>query len=55
MREGRVKVRRRVVTLLVIPSDRLENMVRANPRLAIALIRQLARMAGGDDSGASAR
>jgi CRP-like cAMP-binding protein len=38
--------------LLVIPSDRLESLVGANPRLAIALIRQLARMAGRDDSGA---
>src|SRR5882724_10214026 len=33
------------VTLLVIPAHRLEGMVRANPELAIALIRQLARMA----------
>src|SRR5262245_66402 len=40
-------------TLIAIPADRLENMVTANPRLAIALIRQLARMAAGDveDSG----
>ena len=37
------------VTLLVIPADRLEEMVRANPRLAMALIRQLARMAAGED------
>jgi CRP/FNR family transcriptional regulator len=35
-------------TLLVIPSDRLEHMVTSHPRLAIALIRQLARMAAGD-------
>jgi len=35
------------VTLLVIPSHRLESMVRASPELAIELIRQLARMAGG--------
>lgn len=34
------------VTLLVIPARRLESMVRANPELAIKLIRQLARMAG---------
>lgn len=31
--------------LLVIAADRLEHIVRANPKLAIALIRQLARMA----------
>jgi CRP/FNR family transcriptional regulator len=35
------------VTLLVIQAHRLENMVRANPELAIGLIRQLARMAAG--------
>lgn len=35
------------VTLLVIPAHRLENMVRANPELAIELIRQLARLAAG--------
>ena len=35
------------VTLLVIPAQRLENMVRTNPKLAILLIRQLARMAAG--------
>jgi CRP-like cAMP-binding protein len=33
------------VTLIVIPAQRLESMVRANPDLAIGLIRQLARMA----------
>ena len=33
------------VTLFVIQAHRLESMVRANPELAIALIRQLARMA----------
>jgi CRP/FNR family transcriptional regulator, cyclic AMP receptor protein len=38
------------VTLLVIPADRLEHMVRRHPDLAIAIIRQLARMAAGDDS-----
>jgi CRP-like cAMP-binding protein len=37
-------------TLLVIPADRLEQMVREHPALAIALIRQLARMAATDDS-----
>ncbi|HXJ82077.1 MAG TPA: cyclic nucleotide-binding domain-containing protein [Candidatus Methylomirabilis sp.] len=38
------------VTLLVISADRLESMVRRHPGLAIALIKQLARMAAGDDS-----
>lgn len=38
------------VTLLVIPADRLEQMVREHPALAIALIRQLARMAAADDA-----
>jgi len=38
------------VTLVVIPAQRLENMVRTNPDLAIGLIRQLARMAAGKDS-----
>jgi CRP-like cAMP-binding protein len=36
------------VTLLVIPADRLEEMIRAHPRLAMALIRQLARMVAGE-------
>jgi CRP/FNR family transcriptional regulator, cyclic AMP receptor protein len=43
------------VTVLVIPADRLEDMIRANPRLAIALIRQLARMAAGEDNSAGGR
>jgi CRP-like cAMP-binding protein len=38
------------VTLVVISADRLENMVRANPQLALELIRQLARMAAGKGS-----
>ena len=38
------------VTLLVIPENRLEDLVRDNPDLALALIRQLARMAAGDIS-----
>jgi CRP/FNR family cyclic AMP-dependent transcriptional regulator len=42
------------VTVLVIPADRLEAMVRARPELAIALIRQLARMAADADSTQSA-
>jgi CRP/FNR family transcriptional regulator len=37
------------VTLLVVPAARLEHIVRANPELAIALIRQLARMAARED------
>ena len=37
------------VILLVIPADRLERIVRTNPELAIALIRQLARMAARED------
>jgi CRP-like cAMP-binding protein len=37
------------VTLLVIPEQRLEDMVRTNPQLALALIRQLARMAAGEE------
>jgi len=35
------------VILIPIPANRLENMVLTNPRLAIELIRQLARMAAG--------
>ena len=35
------------VTLLTIAGDKLERMVRASPGLALALIRQLARMAAG--------
>jgi len=37
------------VTLLVVPADRLENLVRTRPNLGIALIRQLARMAAIDE------
>ena len=33
------------VTLLVLPAAQLESMVRPHPTLAIALIRELARMA----------
>jgi CRP/FNR family cyclic AMP-dependent transcriptional regulator len=36
------------VTLIVITEDRLEQMVRTHPELALALIRQLARMAAGE-------
>jgi len=39
------------VIVLVIPRDRLEDMVRAHPDLALALIRQLARMAAGEHLG----
>ena len=41
------------VTLLVIPADRLENIVRTKPNLAIAIIRELARMDAAEDNGAS--
>ena len=34
--------------LLVISEERLEHPVRTNPELALALIRQLARMAAGE-------
>jgi CRP-like cAMP-binding protein len=37
------------VTLLVVPADRLESIVRTQPSLAIAIIRQLARMAAAED------
>ncbi len=36
-------------TLLVVPADRLEYIVRTKPNLAIAIIRQLARMASTED------
>jgi len=43
------------VTLMVIPSNRLEHLVRANPSLALALIRQLAtRMIEAEDRAAGA-
>jgi CRP-like cAMP-binding protein len=34
--------------LVVIPEHKLEDMVRTNPTLALAIIRQLARMAAGE-------
>jgi NTE family protein len=37
------------VTLLVISAEHLEDMVSRNPKLAVALIRQLAQMAAGAD------
>lgn len=40
------------VILLVIHAARLEQIVRTNPELALALIRELARMAAHDDSAA---
>ena len=43
------------VTLLVISADRLEHMVRTHPGLAIALIRQLARMAAGEGTPGEAQ
>jgi CRP/FNR family transcriptional regulator, cyclic AMP receptor protein len=36
------------VTLLVVPAARLEHIVRTKPSLAIAIIRQLARMAAAE-------
>jgi CRP/FNR family transcriptional regulator, cyclic AMP receptor protein len=39
------------VTLLTIAGERLERMILASPGLALALIRQLARMAAGADAG----
>ena len=38
------------VTLLVVPAARLEDLVRAQPDLAIAIIRQLARMATSEEA-----
>jgi CRP-like cAMP-binding protein len=37
------------VTLLVVPANRLEYIVRTKPNFAIAIIRQLARMAATED------
>ena len=43
------------VTLLIIPSNRLEHLVRSNPALAIALIKQLAtRMLEAEDRARAA-
>lgn len=43
------------VTLMVIPSNRLEHLVRSNPSLALALIRQLAtRMLEAEDRAKAA-
>lgn len=36
------------VTLLVVPANRLEHIVRTKPNLALAIIRQLARMAAAE-------
>jgi CRP-like cAMP-binding protein len=36
------------VNLIVLPEARLEEMIRTRPELALALIRQLARMAAGE-------
>jgi len=43
------------VTLLVIPAGRLEQLVRTHPGLAIALIRQLARMVAASDASGAGR
>jgi CRP/FNR family cyclic AMP-dependent transcriptional regulator len=37
------------VTLLVVPADHLEHLVRTKPNLGIAIIRRLARMAATED------
>ncbi len=37
------------LTLLVVPADRLEHLLRTKPNLGIAIIRQLARMAAMED------
>ena len=43
------------VTLLLIPSNRLEHLVRSNPALALALIKQLAaRMLEAEDKARAA-
>ena len=43
------------VTLLLIPSNRLEHLVRSNPALALALIKQLAaRMLEAEDRARTA-
>lgn len=41
------------VTLLVVPADRLEHLVRTKPNLGIAIIRRLARMAATEDDRSS--
>jgi CRP-like cAMP-binding protein len=43
------------VTLLVVPADRLDSIVRTKPNLALALIRQLARMASTEASQEAVR
>ncbi len=41
------------VTLLVVPADHLEHLVRTKLNLGIAIIRQLARMAAAEDDRSS--
>ena len=41
------------VTLMVIPADRLEDLVRSHPALALAIIRELARMIAGEANDAT--
>jgi CRP-like cAMP-binding protein len=43
------------VTLVVVPADRLEHLVRTKPNLAIAIIRRLARMAATEDDRPAGR
>jgi CRP-like cAMP-binding protein len=43
------------VTLVVVPADRLEHLVRTRPNLGIAIIRRLARMAASADDRPGSR
>ena len=43
------------VTLIVVPADRLEHLVRTKPDLGIAIIRRLARMAATEDDRPAGR
>lgn len=43
------------VTLVVIPADRLDHLVRTRPNLSIAIIRRLARMAATEDDRPAGR
>jgi hypothetical protein len=43
------------VTLVVVPADRLEHLVRTKPDLGIAIIRRLARMAATEDDRPAGR
>lgn len=43
------------VTLLVLPADHLEELIRSNPGLAMAIIRQLARIAADEHQPSAPR